>query len=142
MTTTALALARDTRTKLGQLVRLLSSDKDGEVVAAARAIGRTLRAVGKDFHDLAALIENPSTSEVRQPIAAWADMARFCAAFPARLTEREADFVHNMIQGPTCIVRFRTAVQTHRIAPLERIRDFRKGMEILEPMIRSAQTAN
>ena len=51
-------------------------------------------------------------------------------------------FIHNMIQGPTCIVRFRTAVQTHRIAPLERIRDFRKGMEILEPMIRSAQTAN
>jgi hypothetical protein len=51
-------------------------------------------------------------------------------------------FIHNIIQGPTCIVRFRTAVQTHRIAPLERIRDFRKGMEILEPMIRSAQTTN
>ena len=48
-------------------------------------------------------------------------------------------FVHNMIQGPTCIVRFRTAVQTHRIAPLERIRDFRNGMQTIEPLIRSAQ---
>jgi len=51
-------------------------------------------------------------------------------------------FVHNMIQGPTCIVRFQTAVQTHRIAPLERIRDFRKGMEIIEPLIQTAQLAN
>jgi hypothetical protein len=48
-------------------------------------------------------------------------------------------FVHNMIQGPTCIVRLRTAVQTQRIAPLERIRDFHKGMEIIEPLIRTAQ---
>jgi hypothetical protein len=51
-------------------------------------------------------------------------------------------FVHNLIQGPTCIVRIRTAVQAHRIAPLERIRDFRKGMEAIEPLIRSAQSAN
>jgi hypothetical protein len=48
-------------------------------------------------------------------------------------------FVHNLLQGPTCIVRLRTAVQTHRIAPLERIRDFRKGMETIEPLIRAAQ---
>jgi hypothetical protein len=30
--------------KLGKLIRLLSSDKDGEVLAAARAIGRALYA--------------------------------------------------------------------------------------------------
>ena len=51
-------------------------------------------------------------------------------------------FVHNMILGPTCIVRLRTAVQTHRVAPLERIRDFRKGMETIEPLIRQAQLAD
>jgi hypothetical protein len=51
-------------------------------------------------------------------------------------------FVHNMILGPTCIVRLRTAVQTHRVAPLERIRDFRKGMETIEPLIRDAQLAD
>jgi hypothetical protein len=49
-------------------------------------------------------------------------------------------FVHNLIQGPTCIVRLRTAVQTHRIAPLERIRDFRRGMDAIEPLIRTAQS--
>ena len=48
-------------------------------------------------------------------------------------------FIHNIILGPTCIVRIRTAVQTHRVAPLERIRDFRKGMETIEPLIRNAQ---
>jgi hypothetical protein len=51
-------------------------------------------------------------------------------------------FVHNLIQGPTCIVRLRTAVQTHRIAPLERRRDFRSGMETIEPLIRTAQSGN
>jgi hypothetical protein len=50
-------------------------------------------------------------------------------------------FVHNIILGPTCIVRLRTSVQTHRVAPLERIRDFRKGMETIEPLIRQAQLA-
>ena len=50
-------------------------------------------------------------------------------------------FVHNIILGPTCIVRLRTAVQTHRFAPLERIRDFRKGMATIEPLIRDAQLA-
>lgn len=48
-------------------------------------------------------------------------------------------FVHNLILGPTCIVRLRTAVQTHRISPLERMRDFRKGMDAIEPLIRAAQ---
>jgi hypothetical protein len=48
-------------------------------------------------------------------------------------------FVYNIVLGPTCIVRLQTAVQTHRCAPLERIRDFHKGMETIEPLIRNAQ---
>jgi hypothetical protein len=51
-------------------------------------------------------------------------------------------FVYNLIQGPTCIVRLQTAVQTHRIAPLERTRDFRRGMDAIEPLIRTAQSAD
>ena len=96
MTSTALAIARETRSKLAQLVRLLSSDQPGEIVAAARAIGRTLRAVGKDFHDLAALIENPSMGELQPAPMPWAAMASFCAATPHRLNERELDFISNM----------------------------------------------
>jgi hypothetical protein len=51
-------------------------------------------------------------------------------------------FVHNLMLGPTCIVRLQTAVQIHRVSPLERIRDFRKGMETIEPLIRNAQLTN
>src|SRR5688572_3970247 len=47
--------------RLGQLIRLLSSDKDGEVVAAVRAIDRTLKAAGADIHALADLVERPPT---------------------------------------------------------------------------------
>jgi hypothetical protein len=49
--------------KLVKLLPLFASDKDGEVVATARAIGRTLEAAGADFHDLAALISPESTPQ-------------------------------------------------------------------------------
>jgi hypothetical protein len=48
-------------------------------------------------------------------------------------------FAHTILRGPTCVVRLQTASQTYRIAPLERVRDFRKGMEAIEPLIRTAQ---
>jgi hypothetical protein len=44
--------------KIARLIPLLSSDKDGEVVATARAIERTLKARGCDLHDLAARLVN------------------------------------------------------------------------------------
>jgi hypothetical protein len=44
--------------KLGSLIRLLSSDRDGEVIAAARAINRTLKAAGADIHLLADRVEH------------------------------------------------------------------------------------
>jgi len=44
-------------TKIGKLLRLLASDKGGEVVAAAAALKRTLEASGLDLHDLAAAVE-------------------------------------------------------------------------------------
>jgi hypothetical protein len=47
--------------------------------------------------------------------------------------------IHGVIRGPTCIVRLQTALQSHRIAPLERVREFHKAMERIEPLIRSAQ---
>lgn len=46
------ALAR----RLGKAVALLGSPADGEVIAAARAIGRTLDAAGMDWHGLAAMV--------------------------------------------------------------------------------------
>src|SRR5262249_49157176 len=45
--------------KLGKCIRLLSSDRDGEVVAAAHAIRRVLQSAGLDVHALADQVENP-----------------------------------------------------------------------------------
>jgi hypothetical protein len=62
--------------RIGQLIRLLGSDQDGEVVAAARALGRTLASVGEDFHTLADTIERSAPAAHREcddhrAIARW-----------------------------------------------------------------------
>jgi hypothetical protein len=46
--------------KLAKLIPLLSSDKDGEVIATVQAIRRTLAGAGNDLHDLAAFLEQPA----------------------------------------------------------------------------------
>jgi hypothetical protein len=46
--------------KLQRFIRLLASDRDGEVVAAARALVRTLKTNGADIHALAdAIVQSP-----------------------------------------------------------------------------------
>jgi hypothetical protein len=44
--------------KLANYLRLLASDKDGEVVAAAHAMIRTLQGIGADIHDAAERFEH------------------------------------------------------------------------------------
>jgi hypothetical protein len=44
--------------KIASLVRMLSSDRDGEVVGAARALVRTLNSAGADIHTLADRVEH------------------------------------------------------------------------------------
>lgn len=51
------------RAKISKLLPMLSSDQDGEVVAAARAIGRALKAAKADWHDLAKAISAGVASE-------------------------------------------------------------------------------
>lgn len=53
--------------RLRKLIPLLSSDKDGEVVAAARAIGRELRAANRDWHWLAALASGQAPTAPNRP---------------------------------------------------------------------------
>jgi hypothetical protein len=43
--------------RLGTLIRLLASEQDGEALAAARAIVRTLKSTGADIHVLAERVE-------------------------------------------------------------------------------------
>ena len=52
--------------KLEKLVRLLSSDKDHEVLAAARAITRTLSGAGSDTHELAERIKGVSEADMQR----------------------------------------------------------------------------
>src|SRR5271163_2457716 len=54
--------------KIQKLLRLLSSNNDGEIVAAARAIVRVLEAEGTDIHELVARVEGrkPSQAEAQR----------------------------------------------------------------------------
>ena len=68
--------------KVAALIPRLASDKDGEVVATARAIGRQLNKAGSDWHDLAARL---GWDEVDlfgiSPTAPWARLDRKRTAF-------------------------------------------------------------
>jgi hypothetical protein len=44
--------------RLAKLLRMLSSNKEGEVFAAAQALCRTLQSAGTDIHALAAIVEH------------------------------------------------------------------------------------
>jgi hypothetical protein len=44
--------------RIAMVIRLLASDKDGEIIAAAHALKRTLASAGTDFNGLAHGIEN------------------------------------------------------------------------------------
>jgi hypothetical protein len=60
--------------KLGKLIRLLSTDQDGELVATVAAMGRVLLAADKGFGDLAdAMIAGFSTKQ--QILTNWAPPA-------------------------------------------------------------------
>lgn len=92
--------------RLGKLIPRLATDQDGEVVATARAIGRTLQSAGLDYHDLAqAVVTEPTPVIVyrERPAPApsepqsWSDIARWCRTQDlGRLTPREREFVADM----------------------------------------------
>jgi hypothetical protein len=119
------ALAPPIANKLGKLIRLLSSDKDGEVVAAVAAIRRTLNSENLTIHDLAeglATDDRKFTESDAQEIyrrgtadgrreadhdsgfrsvdePSWNEIARECEAASGRLNEREREFVGDMVRS-------------------------------------------
>ena len=50
-------VANPTSRRIGQLIRMLSSDQAGEAGAAAQALNRTLASAGLDIHKLADVVE-------------------------------------------------------------------------------------
>ena len=87
--------------RLGKLIRLLASDKSGEVVAAASAITRALATAGLDIHRLADVAERglsvpgQTTPPPRDDSTAgdWRAMRRFCADHDALMSAREREFI-------------------------------------------------
>jgi hypothetical protein len=65
--------ANPTSRRIGQLLRMLSSDQPGEAGAAAQALNRTLTSAGLDIHELAKVVETglqlplPSKQPDRRP---------------------------------------------------------------------------
>jgi hypothetical protein len=91
--------------KLKPLLLLLSSDKDGEALAACLALGRLLKKAHCDFHDLANGLTAPVTakpppqSEDEAPPKNprdWRVMRDLCLVRASRLREHELKFVANL----------------------------------------------
>src|SRR6516162_3667079 len=111
--------------KLEKLLRMLSSPREGEVVAAVQAIMRTLKGAGADIHELAACVKGGKLStvdmqriydaafadgrraaEATQPADVWRDIepnwqeiATECRdRGDGQLTPREHEFVNDMVR--------------------------------------------
>jgi hypothetical protein len=118
-------ISTDAGEKLEKLVRMLSSDKDGEVIAAAHAIKRTLQSSGSDIHEFAERLKGKqrslSEAEMNKIYKAgyqdgkdagavdrgfnnagpsWHEMATFCAEhhLAGALSERERQFINDMVR--------------------------------------------
>jgi hypothetical protein len=90
----------NSRERLAQLIRLLGSDQEGEVVAAVLAIKRCLAAQGQDLHDLANAIARSAEGLPAAPAARQCDdhraIARWLLDSDARLSPKEWAFVTQM----------------------------------------------
>jgi hypothetical protein len=110
--------------RLGKMLRLLASDHDGEVVAAAKAIVRTLESNSLDIHALADAVETKQWSNdealemYRRGIAegkahgergddgfkdvkrepSWYEIATVCESHVYRFLSREQEFIHDMVR--------------------------------------------
>ena len=81
---------------VGKLLRLLGSDKDGEIVASVHALRRVLAGAGLTLHDLAGAIDLPVSHQQSDDADEWRTMARTCARHAYALSERERTFVLTM----------------------------------------------
>jgi hypothetical protein len=94
-------------TKVGKLLRLLGSDKPGEVLAAVTALKRTLESASLDVHDLAAIVEaglrpaqqRPSWGPPEPAADNWQSMAWFCRHHRHHLPEHHREFIEDLLLG-------------------------------------------
>lgn len=94
--------------KLSKLVLRLASDADGKVVATVRAIERTLRDAGCNWHDLTELLAParpmqracPKPEPQPQRPQTWLAIANFCVLCPkaGALSPKDMAFVLEMVR--------------------------------------------
>src|SRR5436190_23359015 len=88
--------------RIGQLVRMLSSDKDGEIINAVHALGRTLRAAGFDWDDLANTAERHLATPARTSRPDWQVTAQECLRRGGYgLRPAELEFLQSISTWPT-----------------------------------------
>jgi len=95
--------------KIAKLIPRLATNHDGEVVATVRAIARTLKSSGLDFHALAAALERePETRTAYRNWApfrptTWHELALWGAEHDeGRLKQHERDFIDDMVDYMVC----------------------------------------
>jgi hypothetical protein len=88
--------------RLKKLLLMLSPDREGEVLNAARMIGSTLKDAGRDWHDLAGVLINPAAPRPKpQPphdqrdsdARDWRQQHAFCVERRYLLRGRELEFI-------------------------------------------------
>jgi hypothetical protein len=82
--------------RIRQLIRLLGSDKSGEVVAAAAALSRTLAGTGNDFHDLANSLLPTELELQKKPHQAIAESCLKLNTAKNILKPHELKFINDM----------------------------------------------
>jgi hypothetical protein len=92
----------DIAPRIAKLLRLLASDKPGELVASVQALRRVLGSANLDLHDLANVVEFAARREAPQVALTTADdddareMIRCCRECSDLLTNKELAFVRSM----------------------------------------------
>jgi hypothetical protein len=94
MLTTHITLPNDGG-KAARPIRLFARDRDGEVLAAVRALGRHLKEIGKDFHDLANVVA-PSTVPESEPD--WHAVVHECIRQEWKLRPKDREFLHALLK--------------------------------------------
>jgi hypothetical protein len=92
-----MTLSPDTILKLAKMIPRLSSGHDGEVVATAHAIQRTLQSSGRDWHDLVTHLCMP-TPIIQISSADWRREVQFCAIHVELLNNWERSFIATLAE--------------------------------------------
>ena len=112
--------------RIGKLVRLMASDNDAEVLAAAHAIERSLLAANLTLHDLAQLIDGkPTVKEYPKQAphpdgpAPWEDAAPFefiCDQLldSTVLSPREREFIGSILRQSKRYAGFKLSEKQQR----------------------------